>query len=113
MAAHNDQELYRDDFFNTNLTKFAAIGVKKGPKVRFLAPDRKGGKERARRKKGREEKKAVTALLLATLRFGREKAVWWKSPVRGLLGANVFKNPTRCTVKLIHLGPVVRRPISA
>ena len=56
----------------------------------------KGEKERARRKRGGEEKKAKVALLvfiMATLEllFGRKKLFDAKGP----FGGNVFKNPAR------------------
>ena len=72
--------LYLADFLKTNLTKFAVIRVKKRQKACFLSPGsskitvtkEKGKKERARRRKGGEEKKALVALsvfIIATLKI--------------------------------------------
>ena len=58
-----------------------------------LTIGKKRGKERARRKKGGEEKKEMNALLLVFIMaiFYRQKLLDAKGPFRG----NVFKNPAR------------------
>ena len=64
--------VYLADFLKTNLAKFAVIWVKRRRKAGFLGEisskltltkERKAEKERAGRKKGGEEKKAIVALL--------------------------------------------------
>ena len=60
----------------------------------------KGEKERARRRKGVQEKKAMAALLvfiIATLEivFGRKKLL----DAKGSFGDNVFKAPAKITSK--------------
>ena len=66
--------LYLADVLKTNLTKFAVILSEKASKYTFLKPEKlqnhcnkeKGQqkKKRAGRKKGREEKRAMVALLV-------------------------------------------------
>ena len=79
--------------------------MKKRQKARFFKPEKlqnhsnegkgKEPKERARRRKGGEEKKAVALLVfvIATLEiiFGRKKLL----DAKGLFGDNVIKNPAR------------------
>ena len=78
--------------------------MKKRQKACFLSPGsskitvtkEKGKKERARRRKGGEEKKALVALsvfIIATLKiaFGRKKLFDAKGP----FDDNVIKNPAR------------------
>ena len=57
-----------------------------------LTIGKKRGRERARRKKGGEEKKEMNALLVFIMAiFYRQKLLDAKGPFRG----NVFKNPAR------------------
>ena len=70
VTATETEKVYLADFLKTNLTKFAVICVKKRQKARALSRrsskirKRKGVKERARRRKGGEEKQAMVALLV-------------------------------------------------
>ena len=66
---------YLADFLKTNPTKFTVICIKKRQKARFLSPrsskikvtkEKERRKGRARRRKGREEKKGMVALLAFT-----------------------------------------------
>ena len=78
------EKVYLADFLKTNLTNSNELRK------------RKGEKERARRRKGGEEKQAMVALLvfiIPTLEivFGRKTLFHTKGP----FGDNVIKNPAR------------------
>ena len=91
MTSHS----YPADCLKTNLRKFAALWAKKGQKAGvFLHPMsskmkpakeiKRGEKERARRKKGREERIKATVVLLVFIMATFDGRV--------LFGDNVFKN---------------------
>ena len=78
-------------FFETNLTKFAVIRVKKAQTGRFFAPDKlkrhisKGKSVEDERRRRETAMEAFLVFILATL--------WLWFDGRGLFGGNVFKNP--------------------
>ena len=90
MAPHS----YPADCLKTNLRNFAALWAKKGQKAGFLHPmsskikaakeTETGEKERARKKKGREERIKATVVLLVFIMATFDGRV--------LFGDNVFKN---------------------
>ena len=85
------QIVFPVNFLKTNLTKFAAIGVKKAQTGRFFAPDKlksytSKGKSEEEERKGRDT--ATAAFLVFTL-----ATFWLWLDGRGLFGGNVFKNP--------------------
>ena len=86
-AKLNIQLLYLTDFLKTNLTKFAAICVKKGSKGTFLEPkklqnhsnekQKERRKKRAtRRKRGEEKKNNGCTLSFYNSYFLAEKNCW-------------------------------------